>query len=101
MTTPAEAAEHKIDLPKTGEEPGFLPHPLLDHLLETVIALGAELWIERDRRRILESLLEQKGLVSAAEIEAYVPSSAEEQTRQHAKNQLVERTLGKLREMGS
>lgn len=100
MTTPTEVAEHKIELPKPGQEPDFLPHPLLDHLLEAVIALGAELWVERDRRRVLESLLEQKGLVTTAEIEGYVPTSDEEQARQAAKQQLVERTLGKLKEMG-
>ena len=100
MTTPDEARQHNIDLPKPGEEPVFLTHPLLDHLLEAAIALGAELWVERDRRRIVETLLEQKGLLTRAEIEAYVPSDDEQRARREAKQQLVSRTLGKLKEMG-
>ena len=101
MTTPTEAAEHNIALPEPGEEPDFLPHPLLDHLLEAVIALGAELWVERDRRRTTEALLERKGLLTRAEIEAFLPGPEEERDRQDAKEALVERTLGKLTQLGS
>ena len=101
MTTPTEVEQHKIDLPKPGEEPAFLPHPLLDHLLEAVIALGAELWVERDRRRILETLLAEKGLVAGDEIENYQLTPQQQETRQAAKQQLIERTLGKLKDLGA
>ena len=53
----------RAGMPGPGEEPHFLPHPLMDRLLEAVIVLGGELWIERDRRRALESLLESKGML--------------------------------------
>jgi hypothetical protein len=41
----------ELGLPPPGEEPAFLPHPLLDQLLEMVLALGAELWVERERMK--------------------------------------------------
>ena len=99
MTTPSEAKQHGIDLPGPGQEPAFLGHPLLDHLLEAVIALGAELWVERDRRRVLEALLAEKGVVTSNEIETYQPDAGEQAARQVAKQQLVDRTLGKLKQM--
>ena len=39
------------------EEPTFLDSPLQDRLVNALIALGGELWIERERRLTLESLL--------------------------------------------
>jgi ubiquinone/menaquinone biosynthesis C-methylase UbiE len=59
----------ELGLPPPGEEPAFLPHPLLDQLLEMVLALGAELWVEGDRRRILEKLLAERGILAPERIE--------------------------------
>lgn len=80
-------------------EPAFLPHPLMDQLLQTVIALGAELWIERDRRMALEAVLVERGVIDANTVENHRPGADEQQARAAARSALVERTLGGLKDI--
>ncbi len=87
----------RAGLPAPGEEPHFLPHPVMDRLLEAVIVLGGELWIERDRRRALESLLRSKGLVAPEEIETH--AEADSEARKQELTTLVTRLLDPLRAM--
>ena len=82
-------------------EPAFLPHPLMDQLLQTVIALGAELWIERDRRMALEAVLVERGVIDAGEIENHRPGAGEQSERAAARSALVERTLGGLKDIAA
>ena len=80
-------------------EPAFLPDPLIDQLLQTVIALSAELWIERDRRMTLESVLVERGILPADAVEDYRHTDAEHAARRAARIALVERTLGGLKDL--
>ncbi len=86
-----------IGMPPAGVEPAFLPHPLLDRLLEAIVVLGGELWIERDRRKALESLLQSRGLIEAEEIKAHAGSDPD--ARQQELSALVHRLLNPLRSM--
>ena len=86
-----------IGIPPPGVEPAFLPHPLLDRLLEAIVVLGGELWIERDRRKALESLLQSRGLIEPEEIEAHVGGDSD--ARQQELSALVHRLLNPLRSM--
>ncbi len=95
----SRAQVERAGLPGPGDEPNFLPHPLMDRLLEAVIVLGGELWIERERRRALESLLHSKGLVTPEEIETHV--GPDDQSRRQELNALVTRLLDPLRTMRS
>ena len=95
----ARAQVESAGLPGPGEEPHFLPHPLMDRLLEAVIVLGGELWIERDRRRALESLLHAKGIVAPEEIETH--SETDSENRREELTALVTRLLDPLRTMRS
>jgi hypothetical protein len=54
-------------------------NPALDTLLGVVISLGNEVWVMRDRMRVVEQLLESKGAISRADIEAYKPTPEEEE----------------------
>lgn len=78
-------------------DPSFLGHALYDRMLETIINLGGELWIERDRRRVLESVLESKGIVAAAELEAHTAEPADAALRDAELQAMVERLLGPLK----
>ena len=86
-----------IGIPPPGVEPAFLPHPLLDRLLEAIVVLGGELWIERDRRKALESLLQSRGLIEPDEIEAHVGGDPD--ARQSELTSLVRRLLDPLRSL--
>jgi DNA-directed RNA polymerase delta subunit len=51
----------------------------MDTLLGIVVSLGNEVWVMRDRMRVIEKLLESKGAISRADIEAYKPTPEEEE----------------------
>ncbi|MCB2106125.1 MAG: hypothetical protein KDE14_00435 [Rhodobacteraceae bacterium] len=79
--TPAErAAQLSEGLDYVKDLPGFErghPHyfkdPMIDHLLEIVLQLGAELWIVKDRQMIVEHLLATEGKVTPEMIERFRP----------------------------
>lgn len=84
----------RVDAPD--REPYFLPHPVMDQLIDVVLALGAELWVERDRRRIAEKILAEKGLLSPAEIETYRETPEERQERALERDAFVRRLYAAL-----
>ena len=56
------------------DEAVFLGNPLMDDMMTSIIALGAEVWANRRRTRIIELLMEKEGAVTREMIEAYVPT---------------------------
>lgn len=54
--------------------PHYFKDPMIDHLLEIVMLIGGELWVERDRRMVTEHLMETEGQVTADMIETFEPS---------------------------
>jgi hypothetical protein len=53
--------------------------PAMDILLGIVVSLGNEVYALRDRLRIIEKMLEAKGTISRADVEAYKPTPEEEE----------------------
>ena len=51
----------------------------IDTLLKIVLSLGNEVYALRDRMRVIEKMLEAKGTISRADIEAYNPAPEEEE----------------------
>ncbi len=74
----------------------FLGHPLFDNMMTSMIALGAEVWTNRRRMRIIEKLLEEHGSVTNELIEAYMPSEEEEAALRSERDSFIERTYGVL-----
>ena len=52
----------------------LLGHPMLDSMMQMIIALGAEVWSGQQRARITEKLLATHGKVTTEMIEQYVPT---------------------------
>ena len=69
----------------------FLGNPHIDNLMQMVYALGTEIWVDRQRNRIVESLLAQKKEVTADSIEQYVPTDAERTAWQTEQDAMVHR----------
>ena len=82
--------------PVTGEEPVFFGHPVLDGLVGTVTALAGELYVVRDRVRILEALLVRSGAIAADAAETYQDDKDAEAARLAALRHYVDRVLGDL-----
>lgn len=59
-----------------GERPYFFDDPAVDKVVAMVMGLAGEVAVLRDRQDTLERLLEGRGLISGADIEAYAPTAA-------------------------
>jgi hypothetical protein len=61
------------------KRPSQFDDPAIDTLLNIVLSLGGELYVLRDRQRIIEKMLEAKGTISRSDIDAYKPTPEEEE----------------------
>jgi hypothetical protein len=64
---------------KLSKRPSQFDDPAIDTLLNIVLSLGNEVYVLRDRLRIIEKMLEAKGTITHADIEAYKPTQEEEE----------------------
>ena len=53
----------------------FLGDAAIDNLFTAMTAMAAELWTVRRRQKIVEAVLEQRGLATTESIETYVPTA--------------------------
>ena len=83
-------------IPADTDSAVFLGKPHIDNLLSVVIALGSEIWADRQRMRVVERLLETEGKVTSGMIEAYVPSDAEKKAWEAERLAMVERVYSVL-----
>jgi hypothetical protein len=90
----------KVELPRRakGERPYFFDDPAIDQLHAMFLALSAELSVAYDRIDTLERLLEKKGLVPRADVEAYRPDDAVEGERAARRNEYLQRIFRIFRE---
>jgi hypothetical protein len=69
-STPERPAAPQVP-PQAAPEPAFFDNPAIDNLIAVTLELGAELWVQRERMRVIEKLLADKGVVTAELIEQY------------------------------
>jgi len=69
----------------------MLGHPMIDSLMQIVIALGAEMWSGQKRVKIIEQLLATEGKVTPQMIEQYVPSEEQQAEWANERKAMVER----------
>lgn len=74
----------------------FLGNPHIDNLMTVVIALGAEIWSDRQRLRIVENLMATKGKVTSEMVEQYMPSEEEKAGWQKEREAMVKRVYSVL-----
>jgi hypothetical protein len=97
----AKRATYTADFIKSDtDEAVFLGHPAIDNLMDSLVALGAEVWTNRRRMRVLEKLLEQKG-VTAEMIETFMPSDEDAAAWQAERDAFIARTFAPLKRAGS
>jgi hypothetical protein len=69
----------------------MLGDPMVDSLMQMVIALGAEVWSGQRRVKIIERLLATEGKVTPEMIEKYVPSDEDKALWDAERKAMVER----------
>jgi hypothetical protein len=78
----------------------FLDNPHTDNLMSAMLNLGAEFWAMRRRQMVVEKLLDQKGTIDRATIEAYNPSEEERVAWTAERDDFIERTFSVLTRVG-
>ena len=74
----------------------YLGNQHIDNLMVVAYALATELWAERHRNRIVESLLSKDIKVTPSAIEQYMPSEAETAQWRAEQDAMVKRVFGVL-----
>lgn len=93
MPDPDSRSAHPAP-PVPAPEPAFFDDPAIDNLVAVTLELGAELWAQRERTRVIEALLAQKGVVTPELIEQYQPSEAEAARSRAEREAFVSRVYG-------
>lgn len=92
-----EAQTPEGGTPLVGENPIYLADPVLDATVRMVVELAAQVWVERERRLTLESLLESRGLLARAEIERFKPDATQAAVLKAERARFIEDVFKELR----
>ncbi|MCS6807411.1 MAG: hypothetical protein RML40_01610 [Bacteroidota bacterium] len=76
-----------------GKRPYFFDDPAVERVLAITMAVAGELAVVHERLDTIERLLESKGTLSRAEIEAYRPDAQAAEERQHWHAEYIARIL--------
>ncbi len=76
-----------------GKKPVFFSDPQIDKMMGIVMALAGEVSVLRERLDTVERLVEQKGLFSRQEIEAYHPDPQATEARERWRAEYIARIL--------
>jgi hypothetical protein len=76
-----------------GKRPQYFDDPSLDRMLSILMALVGEVSVLRERTDTIERLLERKGSISRADIEAYAPDPEAAFERGAATREFIARIL--------
>ncbi|MBM3515277.1 MAG: hypothetical protein FJX59_16415 [Alphaproteobacteria bacterium] len=77
------------------EDVTYFGNPVIDNMMTALVAVTAEVWSTRRRMKVLEALLETKG-VTTEMVENFMPS--EKQTKEWAEDRdaFIQRTMSVL-----
>ena len=76
-----------------GKRPWFLADPDVERVLSITMAVAGELAVLRQRLDTIETLLEERGSISKADIEAFAPNLAQQQARGRWNQEYLARIL--------
>jgi len=83
-------------LPVPAPQPAFFDNPAIDNLIAVTLELGAELWVQRERMRVVERLLAERGVVTAEAVEQYSSTPEELARVQNERDAFVNRVYAAL-----
>jgi GAF domain-containing protein len=83
--------------PLAGPDPVYLENPVLDATVRMLVELAAQVWIERERRLALETLLAERGVLAAEAIEKFRPDAAQAAAFKAERARFIEDVFKELR----
>ena len=96
MRRPSSPAYTTDFIPSQTREAVFLGNPLLDKMMHAILALGAEVWADKRRLKVIESLLATKQPVTAEAIETYVPTPEQLKAWAEERDAMIQLAFGGL-----
>lgn len=78
--------------------PTYFENPVIDNLLNITLELGAALWVVKDRLRVVENILQTKGIVLNDEIEQYRTPPEQERDLRARRDAFIERIYKSIKE---
>ena len=85
------------DAPKRPDEPDprfYYDNVAIDNLTTVCLELGAALWVNQERVRMMEKIMTEQGKMTTDMIEQYVPSAEEVIERKVARDAFIGRIYG-------
>jgi hypothetical protein len=79
-----------------GKRPRFFPTAGMDEMVSMMIELTAEVWVLKNRLKLLEKVAAEQGLDLTSRIEAYVPGPAEAEEFAAERQQMIANVLRAL-----
>ena len=73
----------------------YLGNPILDNLVSTVIAMGTEMWATKRRLKLVEAVLEEKGVTSEM-LEQYKPTAEKLAAWEADRDRFIDNAYGAL-----
>ncbi|WP_298669766.1 hypothetical protein [uncultured Sphingomonas sp.] len=91
----ADARKSDVKLPRVskGKRSRFFDDPAIDQMMTCFLELMAEFSAMRERQDTVERLLEENGVVTRFDIEAYRPSADVEAERANWNNGFIRRVM--------
>jgi len=83
--------------PLVGPDPVYLEDPVLDATVRMLVELAAQVWVERERRITLETLLETRGLLPREAIESFKPDAVQAAALKAERARFIEDVFKELR----
>ena len=78
----------------------FLGDPVLDRMMKVILALSQEVYVLRDRLGVVEKLLDERHVISRADIDDHVPSRQDQPRILAERDAFIERLLSPLTDAG-
>lgn len=83
--------------PKSAKKrPQYFDDPAIDKLAAVVVELAAQVWVMKDRQRILEGMLEKQGSVSRDAIDHYQPTPEEQEEIRKERDEFISRLFKEI-----
>ncbi|GAA4823846.1 hypothetical protein GCM10023232_21980 [Sphingosinicella ginsenosidimutans] len=91
----ADAGKGGVKLPRVskGKRPRFFDDPAIDQMMTFMLELMSEVTALRERTDTIERLLDERGFVARADIEAYRPDAAGEAERSAWAQAFIQRVM--------
>lgn len=78
--------------------PTYFENPVIDNLINITLELGAALWVVKDRLRVVEDIMQSKGIVLNEEIEQYRTPPERERDLRARRDAFIERIYKSIKD---